>query len=527
MAKVSDGADGYRRFRPGRTKRSGAAQTSVIGLAPDQLAHYYPDDPQLVLRFRDIDSVGREAATELERIRKTLPGLELPAGAPADILRRVLQLPDGVLIDPVRPFAFVRTDEGWAAILPTRSKDKAPSRLRQLDAVYCVAGEPAVVQAYRAGFRKGFYLPGDVSVIATADAMRKLDTLLAPVLGSLGLDLATLDIALKRIPADIERFDFALRLQDGLLRVDLRAAPNRDSRTAAYLERLRPRPSGAVRWLPSRGTAYVECVSPPLEWEGLIDVLLRGDDPAGAGEEDRLLFSFRRLLGALGHDVALVLHFVPGASGSVLLVAEVDDTEATTAFLDSADLHALLARAASPDGKLEWRPNAFEFKGVRVGMIQGSLSRSRLLAWRKSGNLPLSTFAVLASGPVVVYIAIVDDKVCVAVGPKSRTDMELLIEHVQRGVPSDNEHSAEVTTLFPQRLAAVSGNLAAIFNGCVEAAPYWREDWTALRTATLRSAIPGSAAITVEGGALRMAMSLQPALLAEALAHLRGHLGPK
>jgi hypothetical protein len=85
----------------------------------------------------------------------------------------------------------------------------------------------------------------------------------------------------------------------------------------------------------------------------------------------------------------------------------------------------------------------------------------------------------------------------------------------------------QATTLFPQRLAAMSGDLGAVFDGCVEAAPYWSEDWSGLRTAALRSPIPGAAAVTVEGGALRIAVSLRPALLAEALARLRSHLEAK
>jgi hypothetical protein len=528
MAKLPDGQSGVLAYAPPHgAARKGTAQSSVIGLAPDQLAHYYPDDPRLVLRFKDVDSVGREAAAELERIRKTLPGLDFSLGAPADLLRRALQLPDTVLIDPVRPFAFVRCEGGWCAVLPTRSSDKAPHRLRQLDAIYCVAGDPAVIQSYRPGFRKGFYLPGDLSVIATPDALEDLGSSLSRVLGPLGLDLAALDAWTPKCPPDIERLDLALRLQEGLLRIDLRAAPSRDSPTAAYLDRMRPRPSGAVRWLPTRGTAYVEFVSAPLDWEGFLGVLLRGD-PQGAGaDEERMLFSVRRLLAALGHDSAAVVHFVPQGPKSVLLVADVADPAATEAFFASSDLEALLSHAAGSDGTLAWQANVFEHKGVAVGMIQGNLSKSRLLAWRRSGDPFLSTAAVLTSGPVVLYAAMVGDKLCVATGPKSRSEMELLVEHVQRGAPIDNEHSAEVTALFPQRLAAVSGDLGALFDGCVEAAPYWSGDLAALRTALLRSAIPCSAAVTVEGGALRAAAHVRPTLLAEAVSRLRVHLRAK
>ncbi len=528
MAKAAGGPRSPLAYQPSHaTPRKGVAQTSVIGLAPDQLAHYYPDDPSLVLRFKDVDSVGREAAAELERIRKALPDLKLPAGSPADLLRRLLDLPDSVLIDPVRPFAFVRSADGWVAVLPTRSSDKAPTRLRQLDAIYCVAGDPAIVETYRPGFRKGFYLPGDLSVIAAPDAIKDLGSSLAPVLGPIGFDLAALDAWMPHCPPDIERLDLALRLQQGLLRIDLRAAPSRDSPTALYLDRMRPRPSGAVRWLPPRGTAYAEFVSAPLDWEGFLGVLLRGDAAAAGAEEERLLFSVRRLLAALGRDAAAVLHFGAQGPGTVLLVAEVEDPSATAAFLDSADLTALLSHAAGADGALEWHPKAFEHMGVSIGMVQGNLSKSRLLAWRRGGDLLLSTVAVLTGGPVVVYAAMVEDKLCVAIGAKSRAEMELLVEHVRRGAPADNEHNAEVTTLFPQRLAAVSCDLGSLFDACVEAAPYWKGDLAALRTAALRSAIPCSAALTVEGGALRAAVNLRPVLLAEAFARLREHLRPK
>ena len=507
------------------TSRKGVAQTSVIGLAPDQLAQYYPDDPCLVVRFKDLDSVGREFAAELARIRKAIPDFDVPGGAPADLLRRALLLPDGVVIDPVRPFAFVRCEGGWAAVVPTRSNEKAPDRLRPLDAIYCVAGEPAVVEAYRPGFRKGYYMPGDLSVIATPDALKDLGSSLVSLLGPVG-DLAALDGWIPECPKDIDRLDLALRLSQGLLRIDMRAAPSRDSRTAAYLERLRPRPSGAARWLPPRGTAYVEFVSPPLDWEGLVGILL-GDAPSAEPEQERILFSFRRALAALGRDAAAVLHFTPQGPGCVLLVAELEDPTATSAFLESADLAALLAYAAGPDGSLAWQPAAFESHGVPVGMIQGNLSKSRLLAWRRSGNPLLSTVAVLSNGPVVVYTAMVGQRLCVAAGSKSRSEMELLVEHVQRGAPADNEHGGDVTSLFPQRLASLSCDLRALFNGTVEAAPYWSDRLAPLRTASLPAPVPFSVAVTVDGGALRAAVHVRPALVAEALQRLRTHLGAK
>jgi hypothetical protein len=525
MAKLSDVDRALLPYGPAPTlKRRGVANTSVIGLAPDQLAQYYPDDPTLVLRFKDLASVGREVAGEIETIRKALPDLKPLAGTPTDLLRRILQLPEDVVIDPVRPLAFVRAEGGWAAILPTRSKENSLSRLRQLDAVYCVAGEPPIVQSYRPGFRKGFYLPGDVSVIAAPEGLKGLGSALTQLLRRTGVDLTWLDGWIPACPADLERFDFAIRIQQGLLRMDLRAAPARESPTGAYLERMRPRPTGAVRWLPPRGTAYVELISAPLDWEALLAVLFRGKEAARPPEEERILFSVRRLLGALGRDVAAVLHLVPDGPGSLLLVGELEDKAATEAFLDSADLVALLGRVAGADGTLEWQPRAFEHAGVTVGMIQGNLSRSRLLGWRRSDSLLLSTVAVLMRGPVVAYVGIAGNRLCVAIGPKSRGEMELLIEHVQRGTPVENEHSTEATALFPQRLAAASADLGALLDSAVEAAPYWGEALAGLRTAALRSPIPVSTTVTVEGGAVRVALNLRPAQIADAVARLNAHL---
>ena len=67
------------------------------------------------------------------------------------------------------------------------------------------AGDPSVVQAYQPGFRKGFYLPGDVSVIATPAALEQLGTWLAPF----GVDLTAIGALLPPSPPDIGRIDLA------------------------------------------------------------------------------------------------------------------------------------------------------------------------------------------------------------------------------------------------------------------------------------------------------------------------------
>jgi len=521
MTQAND-AGSFNPYALGNKKSGGP--TSVIGLAPDPLAQYYPEDAALVVRCKDLNAFSGEVAEQVARVRAALPGLPLPAGDPTELLRRMLKLPEAVLIDPVRPFAFVKVKLGWVGILPTRSKDKAPTRLKQLDAVYCVAGEPGIGAAYRAGFRKGFYLPGDVSVMADAETFRTLGSELTALLAPLAVDLSALDAWLPPVPDDIKRVDVGARLQQGALRVDLRAAPGRDSPTAVYLERMRPVPPGAVRWLPPRGTAYVEFTNPPLDWEGLVSVLFRDQLQPPTGGAEQLLFSVRRFLAALGQDAAAVLELEPDRAGTILLVAQLEKPDASTAFFESVDHAELLRAIAGPDGELTWKPDAFSYRGIQVGMITGNVSRPRLIEWRQSGSFLLTTLSVLLRGPAVAYVAVAGDKLCVLVGQKAREDFETVLEHVLRGRPVDNDHNVEVVSLFPQRLAAASVDLAALYNGLRDAAPYWHENGRTLRDLQLRLKIPAAVAVTVEGGALRIAVRVPPPVVAETAARIRDRL---
>ncbi|MHC5031294.1 MAG: hypothetical protein ACYTGU_10600 [Planctomycetota bacterium] len=513
--------------RMSRLRHRKKHQTSVIGLATDPLAQYYPDGAALVVRFSDPGALAREVAPQLRDLQRVMPQLKLPSGDPMDMIRKVAGLPAVVTIDPVRPFAFVEVEQGWAAIIPTRNRDKDSVRLKQLDAVYCVAGDPAVVAAYRPGFRKGFYLPGDVSLIAARKALGGLGARLTRVAAPLGLDLTLLDRWVPPIPGDVERVDLGVRLRQGGLRVDVRAAPRPDSQTAAFLERLKPSTSAAARWLPSQGTIYAEFLCPPADWDRFLLVFLRDVLPPLEGERAQLHFSLGRFLSALGRDASAVVTLDDKGKGTLLLVANLDDPEATRSFFGSYDCTHVLETIAGPGGSLEWTAEAFKRSGVRVGAIRGRLSRQRLLEWRRGGTVFFATLGVLLRAPAACYVAVVEDKLCIVTGHGARYEMERAIDHLQKGAPVDNDHNVEVASLFPQRLAAVSVDLAALFDGTREAATYWHPQGRNLRELSLRWRLPASVAVTAEGGALRAAIRIRPIMLAEAAAAIESRLGKK
>ncbi len=496
---------------------------SVIGLVPDTLAPYYPDGAPLVLRFEDRTALQREAIPELRAVAALLPSLALPGDAVENLLRAMLKLPEPVQIDAQRPFALIPTKLGWAAILPTRSHEEAEGRMKAIDGVYCVAGAPEVVSAYEPGFRKGFHLPGNLSVLVAPEAVPRIGSILTEAGGALGPDFRWLDGCLGPLPTDIERVDLALRAGQGGVRADLRLAPNRESPTAFFLEKMKPATSDAARWLPSNGTLYAELAARPLDWEGLFLNLARDLIPAPKLARSKELAALRGLLAAFGRDVSVMLDLTPDGLGTILLVADLDDVAGTEGYFGSSEFTELLALVAGPGGQLDWKPAAFERSGVQVGAITGNISRSRLQEWRDKG-LVASTLSVLLRGPVIGYAATVSDKLCIVIGQTARPATERFIDHLRNGRPADNDHNLEAATLFPYRLAAASVNLAALFDGCREAAPYWHPQGRALKGMSLRWRLPASIAVTLEGGAIRCALRVRSTQMAEAAAKIAAAL---
>jgi hypothetical protein len=493
-------------------------KSPIIGLMKDPLAALYAERSPLVLRFSELAALEKEAGEQLAEVARLLPGLGLPQGTPGQFLRQITELRSWVSLDSPRPFACVLTPEGWAAIVPTRDRSAVGMRLKPLDGIYSVAGTEEVVAAYTPGFRKGYYLPGHCSVIARPEALPKLGTKLTGLLEALGIDLTVLDGGFDFLSADVERVDISFRFLRASLRVDLRLAPSASSPTSLALERLQPQPSTTARFLPKGGTIYLEmCASPP-DLKGLHHGLLgqpvetRAELPA-----DRL--ALREALRTLDQDVTCMLELEPDGTGRAILLAKLGRPDAVREFFRSEHMPELLQLVAGPGGRLVWRPGVFTRYGAPVGTVTGNISRSRLSTWRQ-GNAVQSTLGVLLRGPVVAYVAVLKSHLCVVVSQKSRADAERFLDTVRAGEPQFNEHVGMVHRLFRTRLMACSADLGALFDGGRVAAAHWHERGRELRDLDLRKRLPAACAVTAEGGALRVAVSLPPRALAEAVAKI-------
>ena len=503
--EASAGVPGNRRTR-----------VSVIGLVPDPLAQLYAEDTDLVIRFDDMSSLHRNAGPQLGEVQAAL-GLDLPGGLPAQLLRLVLRLPDSVEFDVLRPFAFVHVDGRWLGIVPTSSREEGGDRLRPLDGIYCIAGPPDLVATYEASFRAGHFLPGDMSIIAKPGAIPTLGTSLSTCFRALGIPFHKLDGL--SVPRNIERIDAACRFEQSGLRLDLRLAPNRNSSTALHVDRLKPAASSAARWLPPDGTLYIESMARWRAWESLVRGLFPRWIPTPGSSEAEGLARVRSSLQALGEDAAVMLDLDPDGQGMVFLVAELEDPDATREFIGSEDFLGLMESIAGPGGHLEWRPGVFERQGISVGTVTGHISRTRLRELR-SGNIFASTLSVLLRGPVVTYVAVADEKLCIIVGQRARGTAERFLDHIKQGTAVD----VEMSSLFPKRIAAMSIDLAALFDGTRGAAHYWHSNGRALKQLALRWRLPASVAVTVEGGALRISARIRPRLLADAAAKIHAAL---
>jgi len=509
--------------RPARSKKDRPAKPapSVIGLVPDALAIYYPENAELVLRFRSLNVLVRDVGPHLRRAARAYPRLGLPSARPLELVRRACSLSPDTEIDPGRPFALAKTADGWVGILPARARP-GEARIRQLDALYSVAGAPEALQECRPSFRKGFYLPGDVSVIASPEAVPALGAHVAELGKAVGIDFTFLRGWLPALPKDVRRVDLSVRLREDELRIDVRAAPDPDSPAGLHLARLKTRDSGAVRWLPPGGTAYLDLVCAPAEIDSLMEDLV---DPVGRrGWGEKTPVAWRRFLETLGAEAAAMLDLEEDGSGRVLLAALADNPEETAAFFESYDFTGLLNAIAGPEGRLEWRPDAFTYEDVAVGAVTGYVDRTRLHAWQATDDVALVTLSRLLRGPAVVYVAIVGDKLGIVVGQRAREDMELLIRVLKDGKPTANEHSRGMHEIFPLRLGGLSVDVTELLRGTRGAARYWPGNGRKLRDLVLEKRLRASLAVTAEGGALRFALRIPPVELAETAAAVRAEL---
>ncbi|MHC4958104.1 MAG: hypothetical protein ACYTGN_06985 [Planctomycetota bacterium] len=523
-----------RRVKAKRATPGGqSASPSIIGLVSDPLAPFYPENAALVIRFDALATLDRDAGPQFAEVRQTLPELGLPAGTAEVLLRRVTGTDKSIVFDPLRPFAFIKLEQGWLAIAAARPGETAVdpeaiekdngTRLRPLDGVYAAIGSAAAVDAFKPASRTGFYLPGHCSVVATPEAAAHIGAELGSLAKPLGIDLAFIDGVLPDLPEDLARVDLSIRFDRSGMRVDARLAPQRESATALLLSRLRPATPVALDWLPRDGTFYVEMGIPALEWEGL-GAHLAGAEVTIPEELDQpVLHSVRKGLSLLDKDAAALLDLDPDGTGRLFFVASLRKPEAARSFIGSPDFFRLLTAIAGPDGHLEFTPGVISEGDTAVGTITGHLSRKRLAQWRKEGLLN-SSASMMLRGPIAAYVAVADDKLCLLVAKQERSETKRFVEMLKKRSQPGGAHATTADSLLHKRLASFSVDLAALYDGCRKSAPFWHEHGDALRELTLRWRLPVSGAIGIEGGALRIALRLPPDRLADAAARVLSRL---
>lgn len=512
MARVESGAE--EATPPVEVSLPTPARPSYVGLVPDSLSNYYAEDAEVIVRFADLATLRRAPARQLAAIRAAYPELGLPGLDPVHLVRHMLGLPNSVAINIVRPFAFVKVADGWVGVLASRSFAEAGERMKALDAIYVVAGDPKLVAGYEAGFRKGHYLPGDCSLRVRPESIPELGSKLTGITHLLGLDLEFLDGWCRTAPSDLERLDVAAHFGDSGVRLDVRAAPEPDSPTALYLRQLKPAAGTTPLRLPAGGAIYLEFVTAPRLWLDLVG-RLRPDLLGGDAAADPVRTLWREALGQFGEDTSTVVQLDGEGGGSVVLAGHLEDATHTRVFLESQDMRRLLKSIAGTEGFLEFRPEPGSDVGPAIGTISGSISHRRLLGWRSSGDPVLASLSLLLQGPLLCRIAIVEDRIFMVMGKRARQGNNAFFRDLETGRKVDHAHAREAGKLFPHRIAAFTLDLGRLYDGALEAAPFWSPKGRRLREHPLDRRLPTTVAMTVEGGALRFAVRLRAVELAE------------
>jgi len=468
------------------TNRRVAPAAAVIGLASDPLAPLYPDAFDSILRVDDLATLERTAGPAIAEARRAHPLPFLPEKTLYLTIRASLDLPEGLEIDPSRPFGILRIEGRTVALLPAPGAPEG-ERVRRIENGYVVAGDAETVRRYVPCGRKGYYLPGVVSARISPERAR-------PWLLACGL------------PDDFERVDVAARTVASSVRVDLRLAPRAGSPSAATLDRLRPVPPLAARHLPPNLGLYLELTAPALSLENLLLGLPEGAVPQGDWSDGGSWAPARKALAAFAGETAVGFEFPRAAAGAAFLVTMLDDPKAAREFLGSAEFRRLLARVAGEDGHLEWMPGVFDVRGgLPVGAVTGYVGRGRLNALR-DGTPAERTLATLLRGPAVAYVAIADARLGIVVGQRARPAAERFFERMLAGQSAENDHTAEVTGLLDQRVFALTADLPSLLEGLRECAPFWHPRGERLREIEMRLRCPIAIAATVEGGSLRLAL---------------------
>lgn len=472
-------------------------ETSTEGLLPDHtLGPLYPDAPLAIVRFDDIVTLDLVVRPRLDEIRQLLPQLKLPVGSARELLRKVLDLPTTVEIEDTRPFALVHIPEGWGVLLPLTDPAALPDA-RQLNELYVLVGSEEVKAAYKPAGRMQRYLRGHLSVRMTRDVHATMEQAFREAAGVIGLALPELA---ESTDGDFLRYDVALNVGVRFLRLDYRAAARNGSATAKVLAKLQPGTTESVQYLPPDGTLY-------FEWNIAPDLF---KEIWGERVKDWRVPSF------LTGDLACMLDLDPHGNALLIMVAKVSDPEAAANFLGSEQMKEFFTVGTENDPRFKWEPAVFERHGIAVGALTGQLPRALKEAWEKSGNPMLATLAGVADGPTEAFSGVLKDKVFLVAGHRSRAETERYLDRFIIGAPEQNDHTEFAGRLLHKRVAGVTVDLAALFDGTREAAYLWHKSADRLSDLTLRWPIPGAMAVTVEHGTVRAAVQVRMRAAAQA-----------
>jgi len=470
-----------------------SARPSIIGLREDPMGPLYPRDAQLIVRFADLSTLQKHALPHLEEVATLLPGLGLPELPPGTLLRIRAGLPDSIVVDRVLPFAFVRTTKGIIALIPVKGSLTDTHRIRRVDKHYCVAGSEAAVKAYRPAATRGYFLPGDISVVAPRDAIAGLSDRLGELAALEGITLPLPKGFPAVRPEEVERVDLALHFSDHDVRIDLRLAPDttHEGSLAALLAALQPRAGGALGYLPADGVFTLATTASIPTWSALARELTQAQAIVDAR------------FALLGDDAAATLVLDGDGPASLVLVSHLaaTDRNAVRSFLAGKEIKDLVAQAAGADGQLKYTPRAFKRHGVHVATIAGELDTATAKALRTSTLIgPLAE--QFTSGPIVVHVALVGDHLCIVAGERSRPVLErVLARLVGKGEAPDAN-----ATLTNQLMDTPA------LEAHIDLAPFFAH--------AAGAPLPVQFAVGAEGGSLRIAARLPDIELAAVVRRL-------
>jgi len=494
-------------------RRGGTARAarSHVGLTTDDLAPLYPKDAQFVVRCADLATLRRHAQGRLAKFATLLPDWRLPELPPGTLLRVLCALPDGVLLDRLHPFAFVETPDGWLALVPINGEFEDADHLRRVKDRYCVAGSPDAVKAYAPGHRAGYFLSGDISVIATGEAVADLGARLTRAAGTLKVQLPGLNDFPGEAFAGVDRADLALRCSESGVRADLRIVPNpkRAGTLSTLVGALRARKGRSLGWLPANGSLTIAsgCDVPSLL--ALADQL-RG--PTLDPEDTPPAASLRSALSLLGDDAAVRLNVDEGQRPTLEIVAELTEPDRRIAseFLAGGKLPDLLAGIGGPANTLEYKPDVLQYNGVSMGTVGGFPAPAVLRALRAQPVLG-DPLANLFAREGRIHVAITGNRLCITMGEDARGAMESLIDRIA-GTPSPSSNPPASNP--PARSNGL--RRAPLLEATLDAAAFLRRSHPAALAGT-RERLAVELAVTTEGDALHLSLRLPLARIASVL----------